>query len=215
MEIMIQLQENSEVVSEGAIMNGLMRGYNSPYGYGGNANFSTAQLPNVEDPEQVYADITRSDYENYLRDYRDFEERLIDARDDTSLVDRAETDAAEQNRIAREIQQRNIERYGGAGLTAVQRQEQAKALSLGGATNQAGMLNNARIAQREVNQATLADLINIGQGVNRNALQGLGDASAMAARKESAYRNAKAAHRSQMMGLAGSLGAAAILAFAI
>ena len=77
------------------------------------------------------------------------------------------------------------------------------------------MLNNARIAQREINQATLADLINIGQGVNRNALQGLGDASAMAARKESAYRSAKAAHKSQMIGLAGSLGTAALLAFAI
>ena len=177
--------------------------------------FSVAGLPQVTDPEQTYADITRSDYENYVRDYRDFENRLLDARDDTSLVDRAETDAAEQNRIAREIQQRNIERYGGAGLTAVQRQEQAKALSLGGATNQAGMLNNARIAQREINQATLADLINIGQGVNRNALQGLGDASAMAARKESAYRSAKAAHKSQMIGLAGSLGTAALLAFAI
>lgn len=177
--------------------------------------FSVAGLPQVTDPEQTYADITRTDYENYVRDYRDFENRLLDARDDTSLVDRAETDAAEQNRIAREIQQRNIERYGGAGLTAVQRQEQAKALSLGGATNQAGMLNNARIAQREINQATLADLINIGQGVNRNALQGLGDASAMAARKESAYRSAKAAHKSQMIGLAGSLGTAALLAFAI
>ena len=77
------------MVSEGAIMNGLMRGYNSPYGYGGNARFSTAQLPNVEDPEQVYADITRSDYEDYVRDYRDFEERLIDSRNDTSLIYRA------------------------------------------------------------------------------------------------------------------------------
>ena len=72
--------------------------------------FSVAGLPQVTDPEQTYADITRSDYENYVRDYRDFENRLLDARDDTSLVDRAETDAAEQNRIAREIQQRNIER---------------------------------------------------------------------------------------------------------
>ena len=34
--------------------------------------FSVAGLPQVTDPEQTYADITRSDYENYVRDYRDF-----------------------------------------------------------------------------------------------------------------------------------------------
>ena len=172
-------------------------------------------LPTVTDPEQTYADITRKDYEDYIRDYRDFEERLIAARDDTSLIDRAREDAQIQTDIAAGVQQRNIERYGGAGLTPVQRQEQQKAASLGGSLNRAGLINNARIAQREVNQATLADLINIGQGVNRNALQGLGDASQMAARKESAYRSAKAAHRSQMMSMGASLGAAAILAFAI
>ncbi len=178
-------------------------------------DFSTSSLPEVTDPEKTFADITRSDYENYVRDFRQFEEDLIDARDDTSLIDQASVDAQNQARIAREIQQRNIERYGGAGLTAVQRQEQAKALSLGASTNLSGMLNNARIAQREVNQSTLADLINIGQGVNRSAVSGLGDASAMAANKRNAYKNAKASHKNQMTSLGGSLASAAILAFAI
>lgn len=178
-------------------------------------DYSTSSLPEVTDPEKTYADITRSDYENYVKDFRAFEEDLIDARDDTSLVDQASVDSENQNRIAREVQQRNIERYGGAGLTAVARQEQAKALNLGGAINRTGLLNNARIAQREVNQATLADLINIGQGVNRSALSGLGDASAMAANKRNAYKNAKASHRNQMTSLGGSLASAAILAFAI
>jgi hypothetical protein len=177
--------------------------------------FSTSSLPEVTDPEATYAGITRQDYENYVRDFRSFEEDLIDAKDDTSLIDQASVDATNQARIAREIQQRNIERYGGAGLTAVQRQEQAKALNLGGAINRTGLLNNARIGQREVNQATLADLINIGQGVNRNAVSGLGDASAMAANKRNAYANAKASHKNQMTSLGGSLASAAILAFAI
>ena len=160
--------------------------------------FSTSSLPEVTDPEATYAGITRQDYENYVRDYRGFEESLIDAKDDTSLIDQASVDSANQTRIAREVQQRNIERYGGAGLTAVQRQEQAKALNLGASTNLTGSLNNARIGQREVNQATLADLINIGQGVNRSAVSGLGDASAMAANKRNAYANAKASHKNQM-----------------
>jgi len=77
------------------------------------------------------------------------------------------------------------------------------------------MLNNARIAQDQINRSTLADLINIGQGVNRSSLSGLGDASAMAANKRNAYNSAKAAHKSQMIGLGGSLASAALLAFAI
>ena len=38
----------------------------------------------------------------------------------------------------------------------------------------AGTVNNARVAQREVNQALLSELIGIGQGVNASALAGLG-----------------------------------------
>lgn len=177
--------------------------------------FSTSSLPGVTDPEATYAGITRQDYENYVKDYRAFEESLIDAKDDTSLIDQASVDSTNQAKIAREVQQRNIERYGGAGLTAVQKQEQEKALNLGASTNLTGSLNNARIGQREVNQATLADLINIGQGVNRSAVSGLGDASAMAANKRNAYANAKASHKNQMTSLGGSLASAAILAFAI
>jgi len=179
-----------------------------------NRNFSVSQLPGVTDPEQTYADIARKDYEDYINDYRGFEQRLIDARTDTSLVDRARVDAEETTQRARDIQQRNIERYGGAGLTAVQRQEQEKSLRLGGALNTSGLLNNARIAQREVNQATLADLINIGQGVNRNALGQLDTAAQNAARKDMAYKNAKAQHRANMIGLGGSLASAAIIGLA-
>ena len=177
---------------------------------------SVLSLPEVTDPEKTYADITRSDHENYVRDFRDFEERLLeDSQSDTSLLDEAQETAARQTEIARGIQERNIERYGGAGLTPVQRQEQAKALNLAGATTTTGMLNNARISQDQINRSTLADLINIGQGVNRTALTSLGDSSAMAANKRNAYNSAKAAHRSQMIGLGGSLASAALLAFAI
>jgi len=176
---------------------------------------NTSNLPEVSDPEKVYADITRQDYENYLRDFGGFEERLIAARDDTSLIDQAREDTLKQSEIARQIQQRNIERYGGAGLSMAQRQEQQRALQRGGQLNLAGGLNNALIQQREINQKTLADLINIGQGVNRSSLQGLGDASAMAANREAAYKNAKAQHTSNMMGMGAGLASAAIIAFGI
>lgn len=178
-------------------------------------NTSVSNLPEVSDPEKVYADITRQDYENYLKDFRGFEERLIAAREDTSLIDRAREDAIKQTQIARGVQQRNIERYGGAGLSVMQRQEQERALQRGGQLNLAGGLNTALIQQREVNQQTLADLINIGQGVNRSSLQGLGDASALAANRQAAYKNAKAQHTSQMMGMGAQLGTAALMFFGI
>lgn len=168
-----------------------------------------SSLPEVADPEKAYAEMTRSDYDNYIRDYRGFEERLIASTDDTTLIDEAREDAVKQTEIARQVQQRNIERYGGAGLSEVQRQEQQRALQRQGQLSLTGGLNNAVIAQREINQRTLADLINIGQGVNRSALQGLGQASANAAQKAAAYKNAKAQHSNNMV----SLGTTAALAF--
>lgn len=178
-------------------------------------SYSTSTLPSVDDPEKAFADITRQDYENYVQDYRQFENELIAAKDDTSLIDRAPEDAAKQAEIARGIQARNISRYGGAGLSIAQRQEQQRALQRQGQLGLAGGLNTARVAQRDINQTTLADLINIGQGVNRSSLSSMGTASQNAAAKASAYKNAKAAHTSQMVGLGSSLAATAIMAFAI
>jgi len=178
-------------------------------------NYSVSNLPVVEDPEKVYADMSRQDFDNYLKDYRGFEQKLIDSRNDTSLVDRAPGDIAKQNELAAGMQQRNISRYGGAGLSIAQRQQQQAGLQRQGQLGLAGGLNTSRIAQREVNQRTLSELINIGQGVNRTANQGLATASQNSAQKAAAYKNAKAAHSSQMMGMGAQIGSLALMAFAI
>lgn len=178
-------------------------------------NRPTARTSSNASADQTYADITRRDFENYLRDYRGFEERLIAARDDTSLIDQAKVDAEKQAQIAADIQKRNIQRYGGAGLSVAQRQEQERAMQRSGALNLAGATNLARVAQRDINQATLADLINIGQGVNRSALSGLAQSASLAAQRESAYRNARAQHSANMMGLGGTLGSLTLMAFGI
>ena len=118
-------------------------------------NMSTSNLPVVDDPEKAFADITRQDYENYMKDYSGFEQQLIDARNDTSLVDRAPEDAAKQSQIAQGVQDRNISRYGGAGLSVAQRQQQQAANQRQGQLGLAGGLNTARIAQKDINQSTL------------------------------------------------------------
>jgi len=161
----------------------------------------TSSLPNVSDPEATYAAITRQDYNDYINNFRDFEERLLGQTEDEGLIQRAREDQKTQNRIAQEVQQRNLERYGGGGLSNAQRQQQQRALQRGGQLSMVNTSNNSRIQQREINNALLNELIGIGQGVNQSSLSGLGDASGMAAQRAAAYKNAKAQHHSNMTGL--------------
>jgi len=179
------------------------------------SQYQTSNLPEVSDPEAVYAAITRRDYDRYMRDFRPFEERLLATRNDTSLIDSAREDSANQARIAQGIRQRNLERYGGAGLSAAQLQEQERAQQRAQSLGTVGAINNARLAQREVNQSTLADLINIGQGVNRSALSNLSSSASMANQRYNAYKNARAQYSSQMIGIGGQLGSALLAAFMI
>jgi len=177
--------------------------------------YQTSNLASVTDPQSVYSNMARDDYDNYIRDFRTFEEELIKARDDTSLIDQAREDSARQAEIARGVQSRNLERYGGAGLSNAQRQEQNRAMQRGSNLATVGGLNNARIMQREVNQSTLADLINIGQGLNRNALGQLNTAAGLQSQRQQAYKNAKAQHSANMIGMGGTLGSALLAAFMI
>ena len=133
-------------------------------------NDYVGSLPSVSDPEATYAQITRQDYMDYVNNFRDFEERLLSLRDDDSLRQRAVGDQKTQNRIAQEVQQRNIERYGGAGLSNAQRQAQQRALQRGGQLGVVNTSNNARVQQRQINNALINELIGIGQGVNQSSL---------------------------------------------
>ena len=172
-------------------------------------------LPQVSDPEKTYADVNKSQYYNYIRDFRDFEEQQIqDATTDTSLIEGAREDAAIQSRVAQGIQQRNLERYG-SELTPAERAEMARANQRGGALNLSNAVNNAQIQQEEANTRKLADLINVGQGVNRSSLGQLQSAAQDANSRKQAYKRAKAQTKAQNAGMVGSLASAAILAFAI
>ena len=172
-------------------------------------------LPQVSDPEKTYADVNKSQYYNYIRDFRDFEEQQIqDATTDTSLIEGAREDAAIQSRVAQGIQQRNLERYG-SELTPAERAEMARANQRGGALNLSNAVNNAQIQQEEANTRKLADLINVGQGVNRSSLGQLQSAAQDANSRKQAYKSAKAQTKAQNAGMVGSLASAAILAFAI
>ena len=178
--------------------------------YTGNPN----ALPVVSDPEQAYADMTRQEYLDYIPNYRGFEEQLIQkAQTDTSLIDQARQDVGVAQGLTAGIAERNAQRYG-AALTPAQRQQQSLQLQRANTLGGIQSINDARLAQREANTALLSDLINIGQGVNRSSQQQLGSAAADATQRKNAYTQAKAASKAQTYSTIGSLGAAAILAFA-
>lgn len=165
------------------------------------------------DADKTLANITRKDFADYERDIKPIEMELLEkAKTDTSLIDRAKEDAARAPEMMRGIAQRNAERYG-AYLTPAQRAEQERALERGTTLGGIQAVNDARIEQKDANRSLMADLINIGQGVNRSSLGQLGSAAANAAQRENAYSAAKAQHKANTYSMLGSLGAAAIFAF--
>lgn len=172
-------------------------------------------IPEVSDPEKTFADMTRQDYLDYIRDYRDFEEGLIEkSRTDTSLIDAAREDAAAAPQLMQQAAQRNLSRYGGQ-LTPAQQQQQSRGLQRASTLGGIQALSDARIAQREANHALMSDLINIGQGVNRASLSQLGNEAGNANARKRAYDAAKAQSKAQTYGTIASLGSTAILAAAM
>lgn len=186
-------------------------GVDAPPGVGGNP-FTTGNIPSVTDPGKTFADMTRQEYLDYVNNYGQFEEDLIaQAQNDTSLIDQAREDVAGAQQMASDVAQRNISRYG-ASLTPAQQQEMQRNLQRSNTLGGIQSISDARLAQRDANQRTLSDLINIGQGVNRSSQQQMGSAAQDATDRNNAYTQAKAANKAQTYGIVGMLGSAAILA---
>ena len=179
----------------------------------GSGGSTYVSLPNVSDPEQAYANLTRQEYLDYVKNYRGFEEQLIaKAQTDTSLIKQAREDVGVASALTQGVASRNAQRYGVA-LTPAQIQQQQLRLQRANTLGGIQAVNDARIAQREANTGLLADLINIGQGVNRASQQQLGSAAADATARKNAYTQAKAASKANTYSTIGSLASTAIIAF--
>ena len=187
---------------------------NPNFNFTGKTNKSlTAYGKDGVDPEKTLSNITQADYDNYLRDIQPVELELINkAKTDTSLIDQAKDDRDNSNQLMQGVVDRNASRYG-AALTPAQIGEQKRSLQMGTTLGGIQGVNDARVAQKDANRALMADLIDIGQGVNRSSLSSLGNAAGNAAQRESAYKNAKAQNKAQTYGMLGTLGAAAAFVF--
>ena len=189
---------------------GDLTGKNLPGSDGPNA----LNLPVVSNPDTAFASMTRQEYLDYVKNYRDFEEELIDqATTDTSLIDQAKKDTGIAQQLTKDIAARNLSRYG-TTLTPAQQREQSRGLQRANTLGGIQALSDARIAQKEQNQRVLADLINIGQGVSRSSLSQMGSAAADATARKNAYTQAKAQSKAQTYSTIATLGSAAIMAAA-
>lgn len=167
-------------------------------------NYSASNLPQVSDPDKAFANVTKRQHEFLIREFRPFEQSLIESVNDTSLIDAVPEEVEEQARISQEIDERNRSRYG-YNRTAVEQQEVAREAQRTKNIGLAGGLNNSRLAQRERNQNLLAQLVNIGQGLNRGSLGQMGSAAEMAINRKNAFTQAKAQSKAQRWGFLGSL----------
>ena len=167
-------------------------------------NYSASNLPQVSDPDRAFANVTQRQHNFLVREFRPFEQSLIDSVNDTSLIDAVPEEVEEQSRISQEIDERNRSRYG-YNRTAVEQQEVAREAQRTKNIGLAGGLNNSRLAQRERNQNLLAQLVNIGQGLNRGSLGQMGSAAEMAINRKNAFTQAKAQSKAQRWGFLGSL----------
>jgi hypothetical protein len=177
--------------------------------------FRTTNLPTVSDPEKTYADITRSQYEDFINKFGGYEKALVQkGLTDTTLVDEAKVDSRKASEIASGIQQRNIDRYG-VGVDPATRREQLRANMREGELGYTGSVNDARLAQEDANTNLLYGLMNIGNGVYSGAMSQLGSSAQNAAQLQNAYRQAKANSKASTMSTIGQLGSLAMLAMSI
>ena len=164
-----------------------------------------------QDPDAIFADVSQRGYDKFEREFKPFElDVLARAQSDTSLVDAVPEDTAQQQQIAEGVAKRNRERFGFES-TAALASERERATQRGSALGLAGGLNNARLAQLDANQRVISDLINIGQGVNRSSLSGLGTAAENAVARRSQYERDRVAYKNSQTNMLTGLAATAII----
>lgn len=166
------------------------------------------------------ATISREEFDRYLEEFRPLEEQTIASLDESTVGTSMEAAGADAVR-ARAALGRMRERYG-ANVTPTQAAAEARQNALSGTLGTLTAGNTAILADRDNQRQTLAGLVNIGQGIRQNALNGYGSASGMESARvsadnanQSAYKQQKASGTASTIQSAVSLGSMALTAAAL
>lgn len=164
--------------------------------------------------DTIFAGITREQYDSFIKDFEPLENQLIArSKTDTSLVDQARKDAPKAAAIQQGVADRNARRYG-IGLLPDQIMAQKDATERATSLGTTNAVNNARIAQKDLNEGLQDNLIDIGNGVQSGAFSALGSAASDATQRKNAYTQAKASSQASTYQAIGTLASAAIFAMA-
>ena len=182
----------------------------SRYAHQGKNGFSSGKKKKKtksQSPDQILADITAKDFENYKKDFLPVEQALIAEIDGTVAEEKAAKSAASDAGAAfdqgKERFARNVSRTGGS-LSAEQQSAADKSAGLSRGAMTAGAANLARRAQSEEDTVTRTNLINAGQELRGQALQGLGQAATMSSQREQAGAAMKAQKQASTMSNIGT-----------
>lgn len=175
---------------------------------------SSANTNTSQDADAIFANITRQQYDDFYKNFGELETNLLArSQNDQTLVDQAKKDAPKAAQISSGVAQRNANRYGLAQLPDMLK-AQGASTARAGALGTSDAVNNARVAQKDLNDGLVTKLVEIGSGVSGSALSQLGSAAADATARKNAYTQAKANSQANTYNALGTLGSAAIAAFA-
>lgn len=167
-----------------------------------------------ETADKIFANISRQQYDDFIKNFGGFEDTLISrSQNDTSLVDQAKLDTTKATAITKGVADRNASRYG-IGLMPDQLKARDGALQRQSALGGSDAINNARVAQKDLNNNLLDGLVDIGNGVQQAAMGQLSTAASTESARKNAYTQARASSEANTYSTLGSIGSAAILAFA-
>ena len=171
----------------------------------------TVDLLTSASPDATSARITRDQWRHFLDTYRPVENAVLASAMQTDFTDQgneAGQTARAQVNASMGTATRNISRSGGS-LTAEERGAlgRRKDLSLARAAGRAE--NSTRRTLSDTRTNLLAGIVGIGNGVANTAMSGLSSAADMAAQREMAYKQQKAAATNSTLSTAAS--AAALL----
>jgi hypothetical protein len=176
-------------------------------------NVATKQGAKKQTPDQIFADITRQQYDDFIKNFSGLEDKLIArSNNDTSLIDKARVDSSKSAGIATGISDRNASRYG-IGMTPDFLVARNAATQRAGALGSSDAINNAQLAQYDANMSLQNKLIEIGNGLNGSAIDALGSSARTATNRESSNALARSQAKQGMWSTIGTLGTMAAMAF--
>lgn len=155
--------------------------------------------------------LNKRTFDNFEENYNPLIQDLIGRLNSNELVDNAKADS--EQLLGRTTQAQGMSEMQGLNrLTPAQRLAMKRRTEIRAKAQGDGNINNARIAQNDLNYENSRNLMQFAMGEQSSATNALAESAGLASSRDQAYKNGKAQARSANTSLATGLAMAAILA---